>query len=644
MLAHIAKMAGFTPGLTTTDGVYIDGQRSVEGDMTGPVATRMVLADPSIDLAVLEVARGGLVRAGMGVPFANVAAVLNVQSDHLGMKGVDTLEQLAEVKRIVVEVARDCAVLNADDEHTIRMSAHTDAKHLCYVTLNPNHVVVREHVRAGGRACGLEAGVNGQMITLYDKGRPHPAHVDAFDSRDTRGPRHAQRAKRDVRRRARLLARHQIGCHPAGAAHLRQHVFPGARAHERIRRASLQGDFDYAHNAHAVGAMADLAARLDVRGRRIVVVAGPGDRRDEDIRAIALKVAGRFDHYICRRDDSLRGRAEAEVPTMIAETLRERGVPRRGHRGDSRRTGGHRPGARLGRPGDLLLVFADALDPFLEADHQIQAGHRGGLEPGPQPPPFKVRPAGRAARRCRRARTPAGPGIRRCLARGAGIRARRAGASIRRGSSRLTMPQEPKAERELKEEPELEAGAGAELWLHRLEAPHRPEPLLRRTAVTLTPIGAAAGEPQALERWAEEVRRLSKALGWPDPAPVIDRAGDGTYLVFRAPQDAQLTATELSEWAWEAAAAEAGVTAFDRAHDFGCGSRGGARRARRGRAKRGLGRFARGRRCGMDCPCWRTTRRFPSVPARGACAGLAPRCPRPMRCPGMRCTISRQCW
>ncbi|HTB29197.1 MAG TPA: cyanophycin synthetase, partial [Steroidobacteraceae bacterium] len=126
MLAHIAKMAGFTPGLTTTDGVYIDGLRSVEGDMTGPVATRMVLADPSIDLAVLEVARGGLVRAGMGVPFANVAAVLNVQSDHLGMKGVDTLEQLAEVKRIVVEVARDCAVLNADDEHTIRMSAHTD--------------------------------------------------------------------------------------------------------------------------------------------------------------------------------------------------------------------------------------------------------------------------------------------------------------------------------------------------------------------------------------------------------------------------------------------------------------------------------------------------------------------------------------
>ena len=94
MLAHVAKMAGYTPGLTTTDGVYIDGQRTVEGDMTGPVSARMVLADPQIDLAVLETARGGLVRAGMGVTEVDVGAVLNVASDHLGMKGIDTLEQL----------------------------------------------------------------------------------------------------------------------------------------------------------------------------------------------------------------------------------------------------------------------------------------------------------------------------------------------------------------------------------------------------------------------------------------------------------------------------------------------------------------------------------------------------------------------
>jgi cyanophycin synthetase len=385
MLAHIAKMAGFTPGLTTTDGVYIDGQRSVEGDMTGPVATRMVLADPSIDLAVLEVARGGLLRAGMGVPFANVSAVLNVQSDHLGMKGVDTLEQLAEVKRIVVEVARDCAVLNADDEHTIRMSAHTDAKHLCYVTLNPNHAVVREHIRAGGRACGLEAGVNGQMITLYDKGRHIPlmwTHLipATLEGRAMHNVQNAMFAaalafsldiKLDAIRQALRTFDSTFFQAPGRMNVYDEHPFKVI--------------FDYAHNAHAVGVMADLASRLDVRGRRIVVVAGPGDRRDEDIRAIGLEVAGRFDHYICRRDDGLRGRADAEVPTMIADVLRERGVPQSAIEVIPDEQAAIAAALALGRPGDLLLVFADALTRSWK--QIIKFKPVSSEEPAPAPPP-----------------------------------------------------------------------------------------------------------------------------------------------------------------------------------------------------------------------------------------------------------------
>jgi len=361
MLAHIAKMAGFTPGLTTTDGVYIDGQRTAEGDMTGPVATRMVLADPSIDIAVLEIARGGLLRAGMGVPFTDVAAVLNVQSDHLGLKGIDTLEQLAEVKRIVVEVARDCAVLNADDENTIRMSAHTDAKHLCYVTLNPQHAVVREHVRAGGRACALEAGVNGQMITLYDKGRHIPlmwTHLipATLEGRAMHNVQNAMFAaalafsldiKLDSIRQALRTFDSTFFQAPGRMNVYDEHPFKVI--------------FDYAHNAHAVGAMADLATRLDVRGRRIVVVAGPGDRRDEDIRAIADQVTGRFDFYICRRDDSLRGRAGDEVPNMIAQALRGRGVPEDAIAIIPDEQTAIDAALRMGRSGDLLLVFADAL-------------------------------------------------------------------------------------------------------------------------------------------------------------------------------------------------------------------------------------------------------------------------------------------
>ncbi len=361
MLAHITKMAGYTPGLTTTDGVYIDGQRTVEGDMTGPVATRMVLADPKVDIAVLEIARGGLLRAGMGVPFVNVGAVLNVKSDHLGMKGIDTLEQLAEVKRILVEVARDCAVLNADDDNVIRMSAHTDAKHLCYVTVNPQHAVVREHIRAGGRACALEAGVNGQMITLYDKGRHIPLMWTHLIPATLEG-----RAMHNVQNAMFAAAMSfsldiKLDAIRQGLRTFDSTFFQAPGRMNVWDEHPFKVIFDYAHNAHAVGAMADLAGRLEVRGRRIVVVAGPGDRRDEDIRDIALAVAGRFDHYVCRRDDGLRGRASDEVPQMIAAVLREQGVPEAAITIIPDEQEAIAAALRMGQPGDLLLIFADAL-------------------------------------------------------------------------------------------------------------------------------------------------------------------------------------------------------------------------------------------------------------------------------------------
>jgi cyanophycin synthetase len=361
MMAHIAKMAGYTPGLTTTDGVYIDGQRTVEGDMTGPVSARMVLADPQIDFAVLETARGGLIRAGMGVRSVNVGAVLNVQSDHLGMKGIDTLEQLAEIKRIVVEVADDCAVLNADDPNVLKMSAYTEAKTICYVTMNPNHGLVREHIRAGGRACALEAGVNGQMIALYDKGSHIPLLWTHLIPATLEG-----RALHNVQNAMVAAAiAYSMGIKlDAIRQGLRTFDTTFFQAPGRMNVFSehpFKVLFDYGHNAHAVGVMADLAQRLDVRGRRLIVVAGPGDRRDEDLRDIALAVAGRFDHYICRRDDALRGRAADEVPKLIASVLREQGVPEEQITviPDEQEAIDH--ALRMGQPGDLLLIFADAL-------------------------------------------------------------------------------------------------------------------------------------------------------------------------------------------------------------------------------------------------------------------------------------------
>lgn len=361
MLAHITKMAGYTPGLTTTDGVYIDGQRTVQGDMTGPVSARMVLADPQIDIAVLETARGGLLRAGMGVNEVNVGGVLNVQADHLGLKGIDTLEQLSELKRIVVEVATDCAVLNADEPLVLKMAGHTQAKNICYVTMNPHHALVREHIRAGGRACALEAGVNGQMMTLYDRGGHIPllwTHLipATLEGRATHNVQNAMFAaamafslgiKLDAIRQGLRTFDSTFFQAPGRMNVFNEHPFKVL--------------FDYGHNAHAVGMMADLAQRLDVTGRRIVVLAGPGDRRDEDLVAIAQAVAGRFDLYICRRDDNLRNRASDEVPRIQARALRAAGIadsaiviiPDEQEAIDA--------ALRMGESGDLLLIFADAL-------------------------------------------------------------------------------------------------------------------------------------------------------------------------------------------------------------------------------------------------------------------------------------------
>jgi cyanophycin synthetase len=354
-------MAGYTPGLTTTDGVYIDGQRTVQGDMTGPVSARMVLADPMIDIAILETARGGLLRSGMGVPEVNVGAVLNVQSDHLGLKGIDTLEQLAEVKRIVVEVAKDCAVLNADDPHVLRMAGYTEAKSICYVTMNPQHGLVREHIRAGGRACALEAGVNGQMITLYDRGGHIPLVWTHLIPATLEG-----RALHNVQNAMFAAAMAfslgiKLDAIRQGLRTFDSTFFQAPGRMNVFNEHPFKVLFDYGHNAHAVGVMADLAQRLEVTGRRIVVLAGPGDRRDEDLRAIAEAVAGRFDHYVCRRDDGLRDRAPDEVPRIQAAALRARGVPDSAISIIPDEQEAIDAALQMGRPGDLLLIFADAL-------------------------------------------------------------------------------------------------------------------------------------------------------------------------------------------------------------------------------------------------------------------------------------------
>jgi len=355
--------------------------------MTGPIAARMVLGDPLVDVAVLETARGGLLRAGMGYRRCDVAACLNVKSDHLGLRGVETLEELAKVKRIPIEVARDTAVLNADDPLCLSMADYTEAKVICYVTLNPEHQLVREHIRAGGRAVALEAGVNGEMITIYDKGGHIPLLWTHLIPATLEG-----RAMHNVQN-AMFAAgmAFSMGVKLEDIRHgLRTFDTSFFQAPGRMNVFDEHGFkviLDYGHNPDAVEVMCQLTDRLEVKGRKLVVLAGPGDRRDEDIREIGQRAAGRFHHYFCRRDDSLRGRTDEEVPRMLRETLLAAGVADAQITVISDEQRAVDAALRMARPGDLLLVFGDAIArTWKQIIHHNPAGAAKATSPPPAPP------------------------------------------------------------------------------------------------------------------------------------------------------------------------------------------------------------------------------------------------------------------
>ena len=326
MLTSIMKCAGYVTGMTSTDGVYIDGHLTVKGDMTGPTSAQIVLRDPNVDFAIMETARGGILKRGLGYNECNVGACLNVTADHLGLKGIDTVEQLAEIKRVVVEVANDCVVLNADDTLCLQMADFCRAERICYVTTNPGHGLVREHIRSGGMAVVLEKGINGDMITIYDNGAHIPLLWTHLIPATIEG-----KAMHNV----------QNAMFAAGIAYSFDTSLEDIRQGLRIFNTSFYQApgrlnifdehpfkviLDYAHNPAAIATITDLAMRLDVAGKRRIVISLPGDRRDEDIIQAARVVAKGFDEFICKADDHRRGRQHDEVPQMIRAELLEQGV------------------------------------------------------------------------------------------------------------------------------------------------------------------------------------------------------------------------------------------------------------------------------------------------------------------------------
>jgi len=332
MVAHILKLHGQRVGLTTTDGIYIDGELYMRGDLTGPWSARMALKDPTIEAAVLETARGGILREGLGFDRCDVGAVLNVQADHLGLRGVETLEDLARIKALIVEVVHKhgTSVLNADDPLVVDMRERAGGR-IAYFSMHggdngPEHL--REHIAEGGIAVVVQSGVRGEMIAIYHDEQYIPllwthlipatlegkARVNVANALAATTVAYAMGIPIETIRQALRTFTTSFYQTPGRLNIFDEHPF-------RVI-------MDYGHNPAALEQMVDLVAKLRPSYKRVIgVVSGPGDRRDQDLQRLGELAARMFDELIVKQDGSLRGRKPGETAGLVKQGAIGAGLP-----------------------------------------------------------------------------------------------------------------------------------------------------------------------------------------------------------------------------------------------------------------------------------------------------------------------------
>ena len=318
LMAHVVKNMGHRVGFTTTDGIYIQNIMVEKGDCTGPKSAEFVLKDPTVEFAVLETARGGILRAGLGFSKCDIGIVTNIAADHLGLKDIMTLEDLARVKSVVVESVRPggYAILNADDDHVYAMRKGLDCK-IALFSMDENNPRIREHCNEGGLAAIAENGyitiskgtwkirvakiVNipltfaGKAIFMIQNILPvvMASYIRGFGIEDIKAalgtfiPSHAQT--------------------------------PGRMNVFNFKKFTVI--IDYAHNPAGLQALGKFLEKVE-ETPKVGIITGVGDRRDEDIKALGAISAKIFDEIIIRQDKHLRGREDTEIVELLEMGIR----------------------------------------------------------------------------------------------------------------------------------------------------------------------------------------------------------------------------------------------------------------------------------------------------------------------------------
>jgi cyanophycin synthetase len=313
LAAYIAKQAGYKVGFTCSDGIYIEGELAEKGDCSGPVSAAAVLKNENINFAVLECARGGILRSGLAFDHCDVAIITNVAEDHLDLKGINTLQQLADVKaRVALAVKQEgYAVLNADDDLVYAIHEKLSCR-LAYFSHNPNNPRIESHCANGGIAIVPE---NGSLIIICGAEK---ILVESFSNRPI-----TFNGKADFNvsnAMAAALAAFLMGINIEAIRIALRHfepsvaLTPGRMNFFQFRDFSVIVDF--AHNPHGMKAISKLVGSFEATVK-IAIIAGTGDRRDEDIIHLAEEAASIFDELIIRQDISLRGRPGQEIIDLV---------------------------------------------------------------------------------------------------------------------------------------------------------------------------------------------------------------------------------------------------------------------------------------------------------------------------------------
>ncbi len=370
LIAHLFRVSENVVGFTTTDGTYLGNRMVIEGDMTGPFSANIILSNPTVDIAVLETARGGILRAGLGFDEVDVGVVLNVTADHLGLRGIHTVEQLADVKSVIAAVVKreGHCILNADDPLVFAMKDKTPGDLVLFSAKpegqSPDFDL---HLSRNGIGARIE-----KDTFVIRRGR---LRIPIATERDV--PLMMGGAAKFQRENilAAILAAYVQGMRyddiRAGLLSFfpSPSLTPGRLNLVRVGNGRIL--VDYAHNPAAIAGLLEFVGGLDAN-RRIGIITAPGDRRDEDMLAVG-RLAATLDHVILRDDKYRRGRAPGEISRIIAQGLREGGM-----RDDQihivhNETEALEHGMSMMQDNDLIFVLADEVPVVLEQVRRLAA-------------------------------------------------------------------------------------------------------------------------------------------------------------------------------------------------------------------------------------------------------------------------------